>query len=268
MKIITIKKSNGFALFLLISGLGALWLTFWWYNATLGNNSVGGRGDFSSFSVLYYYIFNSVLLILLGAVLRLRNFKIYSVLAILLGISVTISLFIFGNGSAGILNNLFISTTYLGMLAGAMYGGTILVPMFLGGVYISAIRGIQHIRGKINYIVSDITTQDQVGVSETNNMPVDISNEKSIMQKIIPIIGIIIGLFNGINSWRFLFSSGLQGRGILIALLPIFLIALSIFSLANKNAKVYRIVNIIVATLVLFPFLLTWISTFFSLFIR
>jgi len=267
MKIITKKKIDGFALFLIIAGIGTLWLTFWWYKATLGDNSIGGRGVFVSLSVLYYYIFNSVLLILLGAMLRLRNFKIYSALAILLGISVTISLFIFGNGSAGILNNLFISTTYLGMIAGAMYGGTILVPMFLGGVYISAIRGIQHIRGKINYVVSDITTEGQVGVSETGNMSVNILNEKSIMQKTIPVIGIIIGLFNGINSWRFLFSSEIQGRGILlIALLPIFLIALSIFSLVNKKIKVYRVVNIIIVAIILYPFLLAWINMFFSLF--
>ncbi len=266
MKIITIKKSNGFALFLIIAGIGALWLTFWWYILMLGDNSVGG-GNFTSFSVLYYYIFNSLLLITSGIILRSKNFKIYAVFSIVLGISVTISLFIFGNGNTGFLNNLFISTTYLGMVAGAMYGGTILVPIFLGGVYISTMRGIQHIRGKINYASSDMAIQDQANASGLDSIPTNMANDKAILQKIIPAVGIIIGLFNGLNYWRFLFS-GLQGRGMLVALLPLFLIAISIFSLVNKNVKVYRIVNIIVVALSIFPFLLMWISAAFGLFFR
>lgn len=264
MKIVTKKKTVGFAMFLLISGLGSLWLTFWWYNATLGNNSVGGHGEFSSFSVLYYYIFNSVMLILSGAILilgtvRPKYCKFHSVLAIILGISVTVSLFIFGDRSSGILSNLFISTTYLGMVAGAMYGGTILVPMFLSSVYIGAIRGVNHVRGNLNYSISEANEVSQDNLM--NGVPATISFEKSILQKIIPIIGIVIGLFNGMNYWRFLFSGWLEVRGIVVALLPIILIILSIISLSSKNIKAYRILNIVIAILVLFPFLLTFIST-------
>lgn len=267
MQIITRKKSNSFALFLLISGLGALWLTFWWYSTTLGNNSIGGRSHFSSFPVLYYYVFNSALLILMGIVLRLRNFKIYSILAIILGISVSISLFIFGNGNVRITNNFFIYTTYLGMTAGTMYGGIILVPMFLSGVYISTIRGIQHIRGKINYVDLDMIPQDQMDASGSSNISTQILNTKSITQETIPVIGIITGLVDGISSWRFLFLPELQGQRILMVLVPISLMALSVFSLLNKNVKVYRIINVIIAVIILFPLLLVGINVFFSLYL-
>ena len=86
--------------------------------------------------------------------LLLKNYKTYSILAILLGISVTVSLFIFGNDGDGfeILNNLFMHTTFLGMSIGSLCGGTILVPMFLTGVYISAIQGIRYFKGKIKFI--------------------------------------------------------------------------------------------------------------------
>ena len=156
MKIITKKKINRFALFLVISGLGALWLTYWWFQMSLGDDFIGSRGEFGSFSVLFYYIFNSFLLFLLGIILYAKYFKIYSVLSVILGISVTTSLFIFeSNTTDFLLSNLFGHTIYFGILAGIVFGGPLLIPMFLFGVYISAVRGIQHIRGKLNYSVSE-----------------------------------------------------------------------------------------------------------------
>ncbi len=133
------KRINRFATFLIIAGIGAMWLTYWW-NETDSN--------FGSFPVLYYYIFNSALLFLLGVFLHLKEFKIYSVLAVVLGISVTSSLFIFTDNN---FNNLFFYTVFMGVTFGTVYGGIILVPMFLWGVYRSLFRGIKHLRGKAIY---------------------------------------------------------------------------------------------------------------------
>ncbi len=142
------KKIMRFARFLMIAGIGALWLTYWWYEAQ------GSEHNFGYFPVLYYYIFNSVMLFLLGIFLYLKEFKAYSYCSILLGISVTASLLIFGEGFENPLENLFIYTTLYGIVFGFMYGGIILVPMFLRGVYISFSRGLKHVRGKATYNLS------------------------------------------------------------------------------------------------------------------
>lgn len=157
MKTLSIKQYKRFSIFIIVSGLGALWLTFWWYMINLNDNSIGGSGSFSSFKIFFYYIFNSVLLIFLGIILYARRFKLFSVLAVVLGISVTSSFFIFGHNNANtniLLDNLFVYTTYLGMTVGTIYGGVILVPMFIVSVYISFVRGIQHVRGKLDYNTS------------------------------------------------------------------------------------------------------------------
>ena len=152
----TIKKKEmvRWAIFLIISGIGALWLTFWWNKAMNGDG--GGFGSPDSIIGIGittgYYIFNSILLTLLGIMLIIKKFKTYSILSIILGFSVTASLFVI-NISNGFnpLANLFFLTIIEGMYFGFIYGGFILVPMFLIGVYKSLIRGIRYFRGKINY---------------------------------------------------------------------------------------------------------------------
>ncbi len=264
MKIITIKKSNEYALFLIISGIGALWLTIMWYLASTNHNLFAYKTP--SPYILYYYIFNSILMISLGCVLRFKNFKLYAALAILLGISVTASLFIFQNGNVKIINNLFISTTYSGMIFGGIYGGTLLVPMFLAGVYISFLRGVQYIQGKIDYVVSDIDT----GNLKAEHMPVsiDVENQKSNIQKIIPIIAIVLGLLKSLNfflSLDSLISFGLLEKEIPYVILQIFLVTLSIFSLASKKIKVFRVINIIIVILMLLPIFSLGINLFMML---
>lgn len=138
------KRINRFAIFLMISGVGGMWLTYWWEKVGSSQTS------FNSFPVLYYFIFNSSLLFLSGFLLLTKQFKIYSLLAVILGISVTSSLFVFGDTS-NVFNNLFFSTTALGMTFGAIYGGIVLVPMFLWGVYRGAFRGFKHLRGRAIY---------------------------------------------------------------------------------------------------------------------
>jgi len=263
MKIITKKKIDGFALFLLISGIGASWLTFVWYGAIFEDDFTS---QFASLSVLDYYIFNSALLILSGVALYSKRFKIYSILAILLGISVTASLLIFEDGSIDISNNFFVHTTFLGIFLGTIYGGIILVPMFLVSVYASAILGIQHIRGKLNYSLSENITENQTETSQINNPLVNFSKDKGVAQKIIPIIGIALVLFNVIQFIQSRFSVLSQVRQedrTLSILLSIFIMALSIFSLINKKTKVYRFVNLAIAALVTYLLFSMWISISF-----
>jgi hypothetical protein len=232
MKIITKKESSRFASFLLIAGIGALLLTVAW---TVDNDVV------SSLPVLFYYIFNSLLLILLGITLRAERFKIYSTLAILLGISVTASLFIPMDGEG----SLFLETVFRGMFLGAVFGGIILVPMFLAGVYISAVRGIQYFGGGLDYAAFETTINDKANTSLPGNAPADLSSSKPIVHKIIPIIGFIAALLQ-VYSWRHV-SWGSLPEIIFLPDLFLPLVVLPIFSLINKNANVYFIANIIIA---------------------
>jgi hypothetical protein len=178
MKIITEKKRKRFALFLLISGIGALWLTFWWYwNRSYNGMGAGRVGFIESFSVysrmvptLLYYLFNSVLLIVASCSFLFKRFKSYSILAVLLGVSVTGSLFVFQDlreitFSNLFIDNLFINTVFDGMVFGMEYGGTILVPMFLYSVYKGAFRGIGYLRGRVSYAPLETIAENQIDIS-------------------------------------------------------------------------------------------------------
>lgn len=259
MKIMTEKNTRKFAWFLIISGFGAAWLTFWWGTAILLSSNPSSisttKNDFSSWNVLYYYSFNSALLIFSGLILYARRFKIFSILAILLGVSVTTSLFIFEKMDGSfLLNNLFIQTVYLGMLLGIIYGGTILVPMFLMSVYLGLYRGIQYFRGKVVYSNSQGIIENQIKVAPENNSennpPLVPVIEKGMISIIICYLGIFISIFyiitGGLNS----FSSS---RGMLMTFLAMVVLGLSIFSLKSKNKIVYMTINIIILIMVLYP---------------
>lgn len=250
MNTITRKKSKNKALFLIIAGLGALWLTFWWTKMSLDNNSHANIILYSA-----YYGFNSIVLILIGGLLYLKNFKTYSVFALLLGISVTASLFIFDqNVDPQILGNLFLSTIFQGMLHGMMFGGTLLVPMFLYAVYSSFLQGIQSMRGKINYLDLDITPQDPV-VQEKNNSPINNENKKSTLQFVIPFIGIMHGLFYSI-----LHLGSFREPVVLVDILmtlfyPVSIILCSLISILSNNKRYIRISNIIIVIIFSFQFI-------------
>lgn len=155
MKTITKKEIIYWAIFLILAGIGALWLTFWW-NKIMNSGDVSGFGKpesmFDVSLTTIYYTFNSILLILSGIILSLKKFKIYSILVIILGISVTISLFAF-DLSTGFnpIKNLFLLTIVEGMYGGFAVGGFVLVPIFLFSVYRSTSHGIKYLRKKLNY---------------------------------------------------------------------------------------------------------------------
>lgn len=156
MKIITKKQIVFTVVFLIIAGLGALWLTFCW-NKIMNSGDTSGFGKTGSMFDIglttAYYTFNSILLILLGIVLSLKKFKVYSILAIILGFSVTISLFAFdlSGNSFNPINNLFFLTVIEGMYAGFSLGGIVLVPLFLFSVYKSTFQSIKYFRKKLTY---------------------------------------------------------------------------------------------------------------------
>ncbi len=250
MKIISKKNSVSFSWFLLIAGVGALWLTFWWFKLGFSNSSSHG-GSFSGIAVLFYYIFNSLLLVFSAILLYSRRIRLHSILAILLGISVTGSLFIIQGSS--IVNSLFISTAYLGMMAGTPYGGTLLVPLFLVGVYASAINALLYLQKKINY---DDDQTESMAEGNTPMTPV----QKGTLVKAIPVVTLFVGIFYAILYGPYVFTNHVQGPVILIALLPFIVIVLSVISLLSKRVMIYRILNIISIALVAFPVAYLWAS--------
>jgi len=155
MNIISRKKNRYLSIFLVISGIGSLWLTYWWYILAMVNPSgpqVGSMFTIENYFILGYFILNSTLLLLLGVMFLDRKFKIGSILSIVLGILVTASLFIFPYGEGfDFFDNLFFNIIISGMVLGFPYGGTILVPMFLFGTYKGLVRGINYFRGKIDF---------------------------------------------------------------------------------------------------------------------
>lgn len=161
MKIITKRAAEWFGLFVLLSGIGAGWLTYSWYEL-----SGGFENPLVNSYELCYYAFNSALLTILGILLLAKRYKLFSFFAIVLGISVSASLFVGGI----VIHSLFLSTTFLGMSAVAV-GGPALVPMFHVAVYVSLFRGIQHVRGKIGYAGSKMADSPAIPPSADASGP-------------------------------------------------------------------------------------------------
>ena len=133
MNIFHLNTNNKFALFLFISGMGALWLSFIWLNS-ISDNLMSNYDK----NVFVYYIFNSILLILISGSYYKNKNKVFSVFSILLLTSVLSSLFIVEDGFS-----LFFETIDEGIVFGFLYGGIILVPMFLISVIAAAIKAFQ-----------------------------------------------------------------------------------------------------------------------------
>jgi len=162
-------KSKIFPWFLILSGVGALWLTVWFF---IMSASVAD-GEYSRNIILtIYYAVNSLLLLMSGISLRLKYFREYSLLSILLGISVTVSLFIFTSPEDGInfFSTWFVATVMLGVLMGFQVGGIVLVPMFLISVYTSLFLGIQYFRGKIDETSADLVLNPQINSEDLVNL--------------------------------------------------------------------------------------------------
>jgi hypothetical protein len=117
------KSSKFLNIFFIISGLGALWLSVMYW--------VMMDFPISQEPQVYYYLFNSLLLITIAITFVKKNRKYFSLVSMLLFISVVISIFIPGPNGV----SLFMHTLGVGMIP--MFGGPVLVPAFLISVIIS-----------------------------------------------------------------------------------------------------------------------------------
>ena len=144
----TIRERNilRFSFLLILSGLGAIWLSIVWRHMIF-KDGLGLSNGVALDNVLFlYYIFNSSLLIILGILIRIKQFRIFSFLSILLCISVSLSLVI-SRGNV----NLFIYTLFNGITF-YFAGGPILIPMFLISVYKSVFLAFLFTRNKLIFL--------------------------------------------------------------------------------------------------------------------
>lgn len=241
---ISTTRFRSFIKFLIIAGVGALWLSFWWYRVNFGSTPFDIGSNFSSFSILYYYLCNSLLLLFSAIALSKKRFLLHSLLAIVLGLSVLASMFIFDSGSTQfLLNNLFLYTTYSGVLMGVLYGGTILIPIFFLAVYKNFMYGAFYILGKLNYL--------EIGESDAS-----IEGEKELFTENIPLVGILSAILHISLVLNFKLVLNGDAIAVLTSVVPILIVLFSVFSLLNKHFHTYRIINSIIVGLMLLPFVL------------
>ncbi|MFA7285523.1 MAG: hypothetical protein WC011_01590 [Candidatus Paceibacterota bacterium] len=177
-------KSRVWPWFLILSGIGAFWLTacYFFMSAWVdGSREYGSNNSSMSPFLAIYYGFNSLLLLMSGMSLRVKYFREYSILSILLAISVTSSFFILVQPDQGIdfFNTLFGDTVYLGMFIGMLLGGIVLVPMFLISVYLSLFLGIQYFRGKIDETNTGVVLNPQINNENFTNLTQDTPNSQN-----------------------------------------------------------------------------------------
>lgn len=149
-----ILKENMFLVTTFIAGIGSLALTVLWYFSCYVEGSSCFKNDhwngtlikspqFELNFILIYYFFNSIVLVSLPFFLMFKKYKVHAFLSIILLISVIFSLFVrFGSTTV-----LFIDTIRHGIFA-FLFGGLILVPMFLHHVYFNFKRGIKYLKNK------------------------------------------------------------------------------------------------------------------------
>lgn len=256
MNIISKKRTKDFSIFLILSGLLFGVLVFLWY---LEFYSKGGGGIlFSSLPVLLYYIFLAILLPINGILLFKKKYKLFSVFSLLLFFVFLGSLFIKVGIGWHILRTLFFSTVYLGMSAGGLYGGSIIIPMFLISVFYSGFRAFMYFSGKISY--------------ENNHTLTDIKDnrvyflQKDFFHKVLPVLAILTNFFNfkrslqiiGILFENFKFNF-LFLKDLFLGGLPVLLFILAVFSFFIKDKKVYKFLNIIILILLFLPYIAIWI---------
>lgn len=256
MKIIAKKQFKDLGVFMIVSGLGALWLTYWWYQAALGGSGTYGTSQFSSMSVFYYYLANSLVLLLSGLFLYAKRFKIFSILSLILGLMVTASLFVFSDFSViannqPIFKNLFAYTVFLGTFVAVSYGGVLVVPMFLYSVYKSFIFGTMFLNKRLDFSLTNSSEEES-----------NITKKKGVLAEFIPIAGILIGISNIVFIMNFNFSFTASLKDSITSLIPILMIIFSFISLRSNRRRLYIISNIILVGLITFPSILLWIGKF------
>lgn len=147
MEIINTRKRKKIATWSLIGGIGALLLSFAWLHFVNSDDLSGPVWTDSIFIgyTLWYYLINSALLISVSVLMKKGFYRIHAYLSILLAFSVFSSLLIVDGSS-----NLFAYTTLFGLLA-FIYGGTIIVPLFLWSVIRNFVIGIKYFVKKVEY---------------------------------------------------------------------------------------------------------------------
>jgi uncharacterized membrane protein len=265
IKIIEKKEFKKFSIFLLISGLGALWLTFWWTIMIHNHWYNWGNGvDGIDYLLSFYHFCNSLLLILIAFSIRFKKFVLFSCFSVLLGFSVFASFFwgydpnlfsfsILANLFSShdifydLLNIVFFRTIFLGISFGGLFGGFILVPMFLISVYKSFIYAIKYSRGKLEFNLVEIEKLPQAETETliNNNIPIKKESSRNIFHLLIPIAG--IG-YVFIPFFSFIFEPNLQliKDNIFSIILLFSFLSLSILSLCLKDKIKYTLINIFI----------------------
>jgi hypothetical protein len=158
MQIILDKKRNRWAIFCIIVGLLAVWLTIVHLTLRVGNFPY--YLNFSEFDNLrnspmdIYFFANSILIVFLGMFLNFKKYILYTIGSIVLFISVLIGWFV---------SDVAIDVV-LGFAAWE-YGGTIIVPLFHVVVIGNFISAIKRWRGKTKYEDEISVLPDQSVVS-------------------------------------------------------------------------------------------------------
>lgn len=258
MQIISKSKSFNFSLFIFVSAIASLYLTFLWQKAISDETFI-----FPNKITFLYYLFNTCLLFISAYFLTNKKFKIYSIVSFVLGLSVTSSLFITTSGLGFDIRNLFFSTVFFGMTGGALHGATLFIPLFLSSVYISFFRSILFFLKKLKYSSG---SEDKVLTSKNYIL------QKNIFDKMIPVLITVSHFFNIRQSFGFLriwfdirHDSFLTFmRDFFVGGLPVLVLVFAILSLLLKNKRAYRIINFILILMFLFPFVVFWIFPFFE----
>jgi hypothetical protein len=158
MQIILDKKRNRWAIFCIIVGLLAVWLTIVHLTLRIGNFPM--YLDFSEFYNLrnspmdIYFFANSILIVFLGMFLNFKKYILYIVGSIVLFLSVFVGWFVPGVATE----------VGLGFLCW-QYGGTIIVPLFHVVVISNFISAIKRLQGRTKYEGEISFLQDQQTIS-------------------------------------------------------------------------------------------------------
>lgn len=137
------NKYKKLALFTIISGLGALWLSIMYY--VMSEADILSHDKFDIYLTIYYII-NSFLMIISGIVLIYNKYRIYIIISLFLLLSVVLSFLVpHGSDSWNLVGNVFMMTAFLSMTFGIQVGGIVLTPMFLGAVFLNGFKSWEFI---------------------------------------------------------------------------------------------------------------------------
>ena len=164
MKIISKKQVKRVLFISSLGGIGGIILSLLWIHIVRNDGMSGPiwEQDNYSYITFAYYVFNSVLLLIVTFFLKKRLYKLHAFFSIILALSVLGSLAIFDLPS-----NLFLYTVLIGMVTFTT-GGTLLVPIFLFSVIKNAFVGIKYLCGSAKYETEQLPASSTgENVSET-----------------------------------------------------------------------------------------------------